>query len=286
LAGIAAPDLDQQLAQARAQLGQMLASLQQAQAARSLADVTNARTSRMVVEGWNSRQQGDQDRSNLLSQNAGVHVAEANITAQQAQVNRLAELTGFEKVVAPFDGVITSRAVDVGALVTADQANGTPLFSIARTNVLRVQVYVPQEYVFALHDGEPATVTVPQLPGRVFHGTVARNAGALAADTRTLLTEVDVDNADNALAPGLYGIVHIEQRRAAPIVSVPSQAIIFNANGLSVAVVQDGHVAIRRLNVLADDGATVEVRDGLKPGDAVILNPPVNLTDGMPVRTS
>jgi len=286
LAVIAAPDLDQQLAQAQAQLGQMVASLQQAEAGKSLAAVTNSRTSRMVVEGWNSRQQGDQDRSNLISQSAAVRVAEANIVAQQAQVNRLVELTGFEKVIAPFDGVITSREVDVGTLVTADQTSGTPLFSIARTNVLRVQVYVPQEYVFALHDGEGASITVPQLPGRAFHGTVARNAGELADNTRTLLAEVDVDNADHALSPGLYGIVHLEQKSDKPIISVPSEAIIFNANGLNVAVVQDGRVAIRHLNVLADDGARVQVQEGLKPGDKIILSPPMDVKPGMRVRTS
>jgi RND family efflux transporter MFP subunit len=285
LAVIAAPDLDQQLAQARAQLAQMQAALAQAEATRSLADVTNRRTSRLVSEGWNSRQQGDQDRTSLVSQSAGVRVAAANVLAQQAQVNRLAELTGFERVVAPFDGVITSRQIDVGALVTADQSNGTPLFGIARTDVLRVQVYVPQEYIFGLKDGETATVSVPQLPGRLFHGKVARNAGALATDTRTLLAEVDVDNTDKLLSPGLYGIVHLEQPRDRPTVSIPSEAVIFNANGLSAAVLENGHIAIRPLTVLEDDGAHLEVRDGLKPGDKVILNPPVNLVPGMRART-
>jgi len=284
LAVIAAPDLDQQLSQARAQLGQMQAALQQAQANRYLADANNRRTSRLVSEGWNSLQQGDTDRTSMLTQSAGVTVAQANIVAQQAQVNRLVELTGFERVTAPFDGVITSREVDVGTLLTADQASGTPLFSIARTNVLRVQVYVPQEYFFALKDGEDATVTVPQLPGRVFHGTVARNAGALATDTRTLLAEVDVSNAEHELSPGLYGIVHLQQKRDHPVVFVPSEAIIFNQSGLSAAVLANGRAMIRHLTVQADDGAQVEVRDGLQPGDKVILNPPVNLTAGMRVR--
>jgi RND family efflux transporter MFP subunit len=285
LAVIAAPDLDQQLAQARAQLAQMQAALVQAQAGRSLADVTNRRTSRLVVEGWSSRQQGDTDRTNFTSQSAAVRVAEANVQAQQAQVNRLMELTSFEKVTAPFNGVITARQIDTGSLVTADQTGGTPLFAIARTDVLRVQIYVPQEDVFGIHDGQDATLSVPQLPGRVFHGTVARNAGALATDTRTLLAEVDVNNQDGALAAGLYGIVHLQEARDTPVVLVPSEAVIFNKDGLSVAVVTDGHVAIRHLDVLADDGAKVEVRAGLQPDDKVILNPPVNLEDGMKVKT-
>lgn len=286
LAVIAAPDLDQQLAQARAQLMQMQAAMLQAAAGRSLADVTNRRTSRMVVEGWNSRQQGDQDRANLTTQSAGVAVAAANIRAAQAQVDRLVELTGFEHVTAPFDGVITSRQIDVGALVTADQASGTPLFAIARTEMLRVQVYVPQEYFFALKDGQDARVTVPELPGQVFHGTVARNAGALATDTRTLLAEIDVRNDNGKLSPGLYGVVHLEQPRDTPVVMVPSEAIMFGAGGLAAAVVADGHVSLRHLTVQQDDGAAVAVSGGLHPGDRIILSPPINVTEGMRVRTS
>ncbi len=286
LAVVAAPDLDQQLAQARAQLLQMQAALQQSVASRSLAANNNQRTSRLVQEGWNSRQQGDTDRTTLQTQSASVRVAQANIAAQVASVNRLVELTGFERVLAPFDGVITSRQVDVGALVTADQSSGTPLFAIARTDVLRVQVYVPQEDFFGLKDGAAATLTVPQLPGRVFHGAVARNAGALATDTRTLLVEVDVDNHDQALSAGLYGIVHFDQARDKPVVIVPSEAVIFDKDGLNVAVLANGHAELRRLDVLHDDGAQVEVRDGLKQGDRVIVNPPANLVAGMKVRES
>jgi RND family efflux transporter MFP subunit len=286
LAIIAAPDLDQQLTQARAQLVQMQAALSQAVAQKSLAHATNQRTSRLVRDGWDSRQQGDQDRTTLNTQTAGVGVAQANVAAQLAQVNRLVELTGFEKVTAPFDGVITARDIDVGTLVTADAATGTPMFAIAHNDVLRVQIYVPQEYVFGLSDGQDATLTVPQLPGKTFHGRVARNAAALATDTRTLLAEVDVNNADGALSPGLYGIVHLKEPRQVPVVTVPTQALIFDQNGLSVAVVQDGKIQMRHLDVAADNGATLEIRAGLKDGDEVILSPPVDATDGMKVRTS
>jgi len=286
LAVIAAPDLDQQLVQARAQLLQMQASLQQSIAQRALAHVTNQRTSRLVKDGWDSRQQGDQDRTTFSTQSAAVAVAQANVAAQVAQVDRLAELTGFEKVLAPFDGVITARDIDIGNLVTADAATGTPLFSIARNDVLRVQVYVPQEDVFGLKDGQDATITVPQLPGKTFHGRVARNAASLGANTRTLLAEVDVDNADGALSPGLYGIVHIEEPRDNPIMSVPSQAVIFDKTGLSVAIMEGDHIEIRHLDVAADNGATLDVRGGLKDGDKVIVNPPVDAADGMKVRAS
>jgi RND family efflux transporter MFP subunit len=286
LAVIAAPDLDQQLVQARAQLLQMKAALDQAVAQRSLAHLTNARTSRLVTEGWASRQQGDQDRTTLSTQSAGVGVAQANVAAAVAQVDRLTELTGFEKVTAPFDGVITARDIDVGNLVTADATSGTPLFSISHNDTLRVQVYVPQEDFFGLQDGQDATITVPQLPGKIFRGRVARNAAALGATTRTLLAEVDVDNRDGALSPGLYGIVHIEEPRTDPIISVPSQAVMFDKTGLSVAVIEGDRIAIRHLDVAADNGATLDVRAGLKDGDKVILSPPVDAADGTKVRTS
>jgi RND family efflux transporter MFP subunit len=285
LAVIAAPDLDQQLAQAKAQLAQFEAAVQQAQADADLSHVTDQRTSRLVAQGWSSAQQGDQDRLTLASRVAALAVARANVLAQQAAVNRLIQLTSFEQIVAPFDGVITSRLIDVGSLVTADAASGTPLFSIARTDVLRVQVYVPQTSYFGIQDGDSASITVPELPNRTFEGKVARNAQALAAGTRTLLTEVDVDNKDGALTAGLYSIIHLQIRRPNPVVIVPSQVVIFNADGLSAAVDVDGKVELRKLDLEADNGANVEVRGGLKPGDQVILNPPANVINGMRVQT-
>lgn len=284
LAVIAAPDLDQQLAQAKAQLVQLQAAVDQAEANAELGRVTDARTARLVVQGWSSRQQGDQDRLSFASSKAALAVAQANVLAQRAAVDRLEQLTAFEQVTAPFDGVITSRQVDVGSLVTADAAGGTPLFSIARTDLLRVQVYVPQSAYFGISDGDRATLTIPELPGRVFDGTVARNAAALADGTRTLLAEVDVENKDRTLAAGLYGVVHLQVRRLNPVVRIPSQAVIFNADGLDVGVVVDGKVELRKLDVEADNGSDLEARGGLKPGDHVILNPPVNVTDGMRVR--
>ena len=276
LAVIDAPELDQQLAQARAQLVQTQASLAQSQTNTELARVTNGRTTRLVGEGWTSQQQGDQDRLSYASSIAAVGVARANMQAQQAQVSRLEELIRFERVVAPFDGVITSRQIDVGSLVTADANSGTPMFSIAHTNVLRVQIYVPQMDYFSLKDGQQAEVTVPELPGRVFHGRLARNESALQSDTRTVLAEVDVENTDGTLAPGIYTVVHLDQPRLNPVVSVASQALIFD---------KDGVARLRHLDVAVDNGSTVEVRAGLQPGDRLILNPPIGVTDGMRVRT-
>jgi RND family efflux transporter MFP subunit len=286
LAVIAAPDLDQQLGQARGQLAQMQAAVTQSVADMDLARATNNRTARLVEDGWSSKQQGDNDRLALVSKAAAVAVAQANLQAQQAAVSRLEQLTGFERVVAPFSGVITARLVDVGSLVAADATSGSPLFSIDRTDVLRVQVYVPQGAFFGLKDGNTAAVTVPELPGRVFHGVVARNANALQQQTRTVLAEVDVNNADGTLTAGLYGVVHLQEPRAQPVVLVPSQAVIFDKDGLSAAVLENGAARLRHLDLEADDGAQVEVRAGLSPGDRLILNPPVGLTDGMKVSTT
>jgi RND family efflux transporter MFP subunit len=286
LALIAAPDLDQQFDQAKAQLVQLQASVEQAKANAELGRVTSARTSQLVVKGVSSAQQGDQDRLTFASETAALAVARANVVVQQAAVNRLAQLTDFEQITAPFDGVITSRLIDVGSLVTADANSGTPLFSIDRTDVLRVRVYVPQTDYFGIKDGDRATVTVPELPDRVFEGKVARNARTLAAGTRTLLTEVDVNNKDGVLTAGLYGIVHFQVRRSNPVVLIPSQAVIFNKDGLSAAVVSNGKVELRKLELEADNGVNVEVRIGLRPGDRVILSPPANIADGMRVQTS
>jgi RND family efflux transporter MFP subunit len=179
---------------------QLQANVVQAQANVKVAQDKSWRSAQTARDGWTPQQQADVDRDTLAANMAAVAVAHANVLAQQAQVGRLEQLTSFERVVAPFDGVITSRQVDLGSLVTANENSGTPLFSIAHTDVLRVQIYVPQDDYFGMKDGDEAEVTVPELPGRVFQGRLARNASALQPDTRTVLAEVDVENKDGALA--------------------------------------------------------------------------------------
>ncbi len=283
LAVIAAPEVKDQLAQAKAQLTQMQAALKQAQAARTLAEATYKRTGELVTQGWASKQQGDQDRANQDTQAAAVNVAQANIVAQQAQVARLEEANGYSQVVAPFDGVITQRSIDTGNLVTADSTSGTALFSIAHTDVLRVQIFVPQDAALGLKEGVVADVTVPEIPGRVFHGRVARMADSLQAGTRTMLVEVDIDNADNALNPGIYCTVKFEVPRANPVLEIPAEALIFNKDGTQVAVFENGRAQIRKVSLAEDDGDHVDIATGLKPDDRVIVSLPVDLTDGAPV---
>jgi RND family efflux transporter MFP subunit len=283
LAVLTAPEIDDQLNQARAQLNQMEAALKQAGATRSLAQATDKRTAELVKNGWQSQQQGDTDRLNLQAQSAAVDVARANLAAQQAQVARLEKEQAYERVIAPFDGVITQRSVDTGSLVTADSASGTPMFSIARTNVLRVQVYVPQDAAIGVKEGIGAIVRVPEIVGREFHGRVARTAEALQAGTRTLLTEIDIDNPDDALAAGVYCTVTLELPRTNPVIVVPADALIVNSNGTQVAVLEDGKAHIRKVVIADDDGARVSIADGLKEDDKVIVGLPVDLEDGAPV---
>jgi RND family efflux transporter MFP subunit len=283
LATVSAPEIDDQLNQARAQLNQMQAALKQAQANRSLAVVTDKRTAALVDQGWASKQQGDTDHAGMQAQDAAVSVAQANIVAQQAQVARLEKEQNYEQVIAPFDGVITQRSIDTGSLVTADSTSGTSMFAIARTNLMRVQVQVPQDAALGLKEGVVADLTVPEIPGRVFKGHVARTADALQAGTRTLLVEVDIDNADGALAANMYGTVKFEVPRSNPVIQIPAEALIFNKDGTQVAVYENGKAQIRKVALAEDDGDHVAIATGLTPTDRVIVSLPVDLVDGAPV---
>jgi RND family efflux transporter MFP subunit len=281
---ITAPELDHQIAQAEATLTEMQAALQQAQANRDLGQVTWNRDSTLVQKGWVTQQQGDTDRLNLKAQDAAVAVAQANIKAQTAQIAVLHQQKDYQSVIAPFDGVITARNVDVGSLVQADATSGTFLFTLMQSDTLRIQLYVPQDEAFGISPGVDAVVRVPELPGRDFPGKVTRIADALQPGTRTLLTEIDVPNPDHALSPGVYCTVELKIPRKTPSLVLPSEAIIFNAKGLSVAVVEDGAAHLHNVNVVRDFGTTIEVNAGVKDGDQVILAPPVDLADGQKVN--
>ncbi|MEA2739388.1 MAG: hypothetical protein QOH05_2695 [Acetobacteraceae bacterium] len=298
---IEAPDLDQQLLQAQAQLGQNQAAVLQAQAQvqsaeanTKLANVTKFRETTLAGQGWETKQNADNATANLSVQTAGianaqagVAVALANLKAQQATVDRLQALTAFEQVKAPFDGVITARNVDKGDLLTQDSAGGQPMFSIARDDVLRVAVYVPQSSAIGIHDGVEAQVAVPELPGRVFRGRVARSSVALQAASRSMLTEVDVANPDGLLRPGLFVNVTFSIPRVAPAVVVPDAALVFNANGLQVAVVDaESTVRFQKVTIYRDFGTTAELRDGLQGGENLVMSPPAELGDGSKVRVA
>jgi RND family efflux transporter MFP subunit len=220
---------------------------------------------------------------NFKALEAGLAVAQANVAAQEAQLKVLSQQKAYQSVAAPFDGVVTQRNVDVGSLVQADAASGTFMFTIMQTNVIRIQVFVPQDRVFGLGPGVDAVVRVPEIPDRTFTGKVTRIADALQPCTRTLLTEIDVPNTDGALAPGIYCTVELHIPRKVNSMLVPSEAIIFN-RGLKVAVVDSGIAHIRNVSVARDLGTSLELSDGVKAGYQVILNPGVNLVDGSKVR--
>jgi RND family efflux transporter MFP subunit len=187
-------------------------------------------------------------------------------------------------VVAPFDGVVTQRNIDVGSLVQADATSGTFMFTMMQSDVIRVWVYVPQDQAFGLAPGVEAVVHVPELPDRSFPGKVTRIADALEPTTRTLLTEVDVPNPDGALSPGTYCTVELHIPRKVPSLTVPSDAVVFNADGLHVALAENGVVHFRKVDIVRDRGTEIDVSDGLKAGDQVILNPPINLAEGSKVQ--
>jgi len=284
LAELAVPELDHQISQNEATLDQLKSSLQQARANRDLAQVTWDRDAPLVQKGWFSPQQGDTDRLTLQARVAGVSVAEANVSSQQNLLKVLRQNRDYALVVAPFDGIITQRNVDVGSLVQSNAATGTFMFEIMQDNVIRVWVYVPQDSAFGVAPGIDAVIRVPELPDRKFSGTVTRIADALQSGTRTLLTEIDIPNPDSALRTGTYCIVELHIPRKTPSVLVSADAIIFNREGMQVAVVNDGKAELRKLNVKRDLGTRVEVDSGVKAGDQVILNPPVNLVDGSKIR--
>jgi RND family efflux transporter MFP subunit len=285
LVEIVAPELDHQIAQAEATLNQLKSALQQAEANRELAKVTWDRDRPLVKQGWVTAQQGTIDEQTQKAQEAAVSVAEANVTAEQAQIQVLHQQKVYQRVVAPFDGVITQRNVDIGSLVQADATSGTFMFTIMQSNVIRTQVFVPQDSAFGLKPGIDAAVHVPEIPDRVFPGTVTRIADAIQPGSRTLLTEIDIPNPDGALTSGIYCTVELHIPRKTPSFTVSAEAIIFNQGGVQVAVVDNGVVHLRKVGVVRDLGRQVLVNSGVKRGDQVILNPAVDLAEGTRVRT-
>src|SRR5215813_5173940 len=259
LAQINAPELDRQIAQNEATLAQNQATAQQAQANLELARVTWQRDSTLVKQGWVTQQQGDTDRLNLQAQQASVDAAKQLVAAQQGLLGVLRQQKAYQSVVASFDGVITQRNINVGDLVQADATSGTFMFTLQQTNVIRTQVYVPQDEAFGLTPGVEAVIHVAEIPDRSFPGKVTRIADALQPGTRTLLSEIDTPNPDGVLPSGIYCTVELHIPRKVPSFLVPAEAIIFNRHGLQVAVIENGVAHMRKISVARDLGTQVEV---------------------------
>ena len=281
LAVIETPELDQQLAQAKADLAT-------AQSNSALAKVTADRYQGLI--GQNAVSQ--QDTDNAVS---ALEARQTEVNSAQANMQRLEELQSFEKITAPFDGVITARNIDIGQLISSAGSTTTPgagtidsskeVFDISAIQTLRVFINVPQIYAPDAKNGTIATLSLPQYPGKTFRGKLVRSSDAVDPATRTLLAEVDVDNHTGELLPGSYTEVHLHVSHAAPSLIVPESALILEPDGLHVGVVDStNHAHIVRVTPGRDMGETVEILSGLQSGQPVIANPPDSLTDGELVR--
>ncbi len=276
LADIDTPEVDQELMQARANRQQIVAQL-------DLAKINADRYVGLRKTDSVSQQEADQ-------QSSGYQQAIANLDAADANVHRLEQLESFKHVYAPFSGVLTKRNVDPGALINAGSiggAAGKELFDMARVDPLRVYVSVPQNYAPAIKVGMEAYVTLPELPGQKFKGTVVRTAEAIDMTTRTLLTEVDVPNKDGRLLPGSFGEVHFHTGTNALAITVPVNAMLFRQEGPQAAVVgSDGKVHLHHISIGHDYGTTLEILGGLTLEDRIIINPSDSLEEGQKVNVA
>jgi len=271
LAELETPELDQQLAQARADLAT-------AQANARLAQVTAERWQKILQSNAVSKQDVDEKVGDLSAKRALVASAKAN-------VDRYVAMKAFARLVAPFDGVVTARNIDVGALVSAGGVAGQELFVVSDTRKLRAYVNVPQAYVPYVPAGTRATLTVPEHRGRTYAATVESSAQAVNARSGTTLMQIGVDNATGELLPGAYADVALELPHDVASLAIPSSALIFDAKGLRVATVGEGdRVVLKPVTIARDFGSTIRIGAGLEAGDRVIQNPPDGVVDGMQVR--
>ena len=271
MAQIETPEVDQQLQVAQA-------DLKSAQANLDLANTTSARYQNLLKTNSVSKQETDVAMSDAAAKQAAVDASMAN-------VRRLEQLQSFEKVYAPFDGIVTARNTDIGRLISAGQ-NTTPqeLFHLAAIGKIRVYVAVPEAYSAAIKDGGKATLTLDEYPGKSFEGTIARNSNAIDQSSRTLNVEVDIDNPRGELLPGAYVFVHFKVPEHAASLMLPSNTLLFRSEGLRVGVVRDGRVQLVPVKIGRDAGATVEIASGLTSNDAVILDPSDSLASGQEVQ--
>jgi RND family efflux transporter MFP subunit len=273
LAEIETPELDQQLEQAQA-------SLKDAQANLVISKSTNDRYQALLASHSVSQQETAQTAADLASKQALVDAAAANVRRYQQE-------KAFQKIYAPFDGVITARNTDIGDLIqSGDNSAPHELFHLASIAKLRVYIAVPEVYAPTVHQGEAVTLTLDSFPGETFHGTVVRDADSINPTTRTLNVEVDVDNPSGRLMPGAYAFVHLPVYAQAGSVVIPSDTLLFRAEGLRVGVVRDGKVTLVPITIGHDYGSSVEVVSGLTLDDAVILDPSDSLAEGDTVKVS
>ena len=273
LAEIDTPDLDQQLLQARADL--------------SVAEA-NAKLAQISAERWQSLASTDAVAKQDVDQRTFTWNANiAQVKAAQANVDRLIAEEGFKRLIAPFDGIVTARETDIGALINVGAAGGAELFVVSETSKLRVYVNVPQNYVPSVPPGTQALISVPEHPGTTYRGTVEASAQAVNPSSGTTLMQLIVDNSAGEMMPGDYASIHLQIAAAAHVLSLPSSALIFDAKGLSIATVGvDNRVLLKPVSIERDLGAVIELASGLAPNDRVIQNPPDGIGNGAEVRVA
>jgi RND family efflux transporter MFP subunit len=280
------PELNKQLAQARASLSQTAAALAQAQANRTYAYTTARRQAELFAKSLIAAQENDQAQTQAAVWDANVNAARASVAAQRASVGQLEQLVSFGKVQAPYDGTITRRLVDVGTLVNAGAGTtAAALFEVSSTDPMQAYVDVPQVFAPSIRVGADAKVAVKNFPGRFFTGRISRTAGALDAASRTLRTEVDLPNPKNELLAGMFVEVSLDVAVSHQVIRVPSSAIISDARGIHVAVVDgSGKVHLAAVTPGLDNGSTVDLVAGLSGGEQVIAAPPSDVAEGMQVQ--
>ena len=285
LATIQDPQTEQQLRQAQANVLQLRAQLAQARANAKLTTLNNQRYEQLYSEGVVSRAAADQQVAEAGANDATVQAAQANIAAGEANVRSLQEQAGFSRVLAPFTGTILSRGIDTGSLISAGSASTvTQLFTIAQSDRVRVFTNVPQSSAPAVMSALTAQVQFRELPGQVFSGAVTRTSSSIDPTSRTLLTEIDLPNADGKILPGMYATVQFDTQRATPPLLLPANALFVRNAGPQAFVMDANHVVhLRNLTLGRDFGATTEVIAGLKAGDTVVLSPGDGVTDGAKV---
>lgn len=267
------PDLDQQLEQAKADMATAVAN-------QHLADTTAKRWDGLLARDAVSHQDADVRNGDLAAKTALVAAAKAN-------VDRIEALESFKRIVAPFDGVVTTRSTDIGALISVGGPTDVPLFSVADESKLRIYVRVPQGYIAAIKPGLTAKFTVPEYPGRTFTATLAATADAVTPTSGTQLIQLQIDNSDHALKPGAYAQVRFDLPPQSGEILAPSSALMFRDAGMEVAVVgPDNRVQIKKITMGRDLGSTVEIAAGVNPTDRVIDNPPDTLRAGDLVRVA
>jgi RND family efflux transporter MFP subunit len=271
LADIDTPDLDQQLIQAKADLGTAMAN-------EHLSQITATRWAGLLAQQAVSQQDAD-------NRNGDLAAKQALTAASRANVARLEALESFKRIVAPFDGVVTTRSTDIGDLISAGAPGSTPLFTVADESRLRIYVRVPQSYSADIKPGMTASFAVPEYPGRSFTAALAATADAITPQSGALLIQLQIDNRDRALKPGDYAQVHFNLPANSGIIRVPATALMFRDAGMSVATIgPGGRVAMKTVTVGRDLGTTVEIASGVTSADRVIDNPPDSLRAGDLVR--